>query len=402
MSGRWPTKPLAVACDIRPSKSEASARLSGKDLVSFLPMEDLGIDQKMVVAKQTKRLSEVNGSYTYFADGDVLLAKITPCFENGKLGVAANLVNGVGFGSSEYIVLRPRPGLHPEWLYYLLSQEAFREKGELRMGGAVGHKRVAKEFVESFPIPLPPISEQERIVRLLDEGFAGIATAKANAEKNFQNAHALFESDLQNLLTMRGKDWLRAPIGDVIRFIDYRGKTPVKTATGIRLITAKNVKMGYLSPTPTEFIAATNYKTWMTRGIPKKGDILFTTEAPLANVAQLDTDEKVAFAQRIIIMQPDTSRLDSSFLKYLLLSRPVQDRIRAKGTGATVQGIKASLLKLIEISFPASRTKQKELVARLDALARETRRLEDVYQRKCAALEQLKAAVLHRAFAGGL
>ena len=74
----------------------------------------------------------------------------------------------------------------------------------------------------------------------------------------------------------------------------------------------------------------------MTRGIPQMGDVLFTTEAPLANVAQLDTDEKVAFAQRIIIMQSDKTRLDSTFLKYLLLSGPVQQRIRAKGTGATV------------------------------------------------------------------
>jgi type I restriction enzyme S subunit len=92
----------------------------------------------------------------------------------------------------------------------------------------------------------------------------------------------------------------------------------------MRLITAKNVKMGHLQATPREFVAPGSYDRWMTRGIPRRGDVLFTTEAPLANVAQLDTDEKVVFAQRIIIMQPDAAVLDSTFLKYLLLSQPVQ------------------------------------------------------------------------------
>jgi type I restriction enzyme S subunit len=256
--------------------------------------------------------------------------------------------------------------------------------------------------LNSIPIPVPAFPEQQRIVGLLDEAFAGLATAKANAEKNLQNARALFESHLQSVFTQRGKGWVDSNIGDVIRFIDYRGKTPVKTTSGIRLITAKNVKMGYLQETPMEFIASASYKDWMTRGIPQKGDVLFTTEAPLANVAQLDTDEKVAFAQRIIIMQPDKTMLDCTFLKYLLLSGPIQQRIRAKGTGATVQGIKASLLKLIEISFPKTIAEQNQIVETLDGLTEETERLASLYERKLAALDALKKSLLHQAFTGEL
>jgi type I restriction enzyme S subunit len=237
-------------------------------------------------------------------------------------------------------------------------------------------------------------------VGILDEAFVGIATAKANAEKNLQNARALFESHLQSVFTQRGKAWVNSSIGDVIRFIDYRGKTPVKTTCGVRLITAKNVKMGYVQETPAEFIAPASYRGWMTRGIPQKGDVLFTTEAPLANVAQLDTDEKVAFAQRIIIMQPEKSKLDSTFLKYLLLSGPVQQRIRAEGTGATVQGIKASLLKLIQISFPKTLAEQAQIVEQLDMLNEETQRLKSVYQKKVAALGALRKSLLHQAFTG--
>jgi type I restriction enzyme S subunit len=159
--------------------------------------------------------------------------------------------------------------------------------------------------------------------------------------------------------------WQTKILGDVCRFIDYRGKTPEKLDCGLRLITAKNVKMGFLQKEPLEYVAPESYDSWMTRGIPQKGDVLFTTEAPLANVAQLDTDDKVVFAQRIIILQPKEHNLDRTFLKYLLISESVQNRILEKGTGATVQGIKASLLKNIEIDFP-SIPEQQHIVGILD------------------------------------
>jgi type I restriction enzyme, S subunit len=161
------------------------------------------------------------------------------------------------------------------------------------------------------------------------------------------------------------KGWQTKQLGELCRFIDYRGKTPEKTASGLRLITAKNVKMGYLQENPMEFVAPESYDSWMTRGIPKMGDVLFTTEAPLANVAQLDTEEKVVFAQRIIVLQPAANNLDRTFLKYLLLSDVAQDRILDHGTGATVQGIKASLLKAIPIEFPPL-AEQQRIVGLLD------------------------------------
>ena len=262
--------------------------------------------------------------------------------------------------------------------------------------------KLNQRALNSIPIPVPALAEQQRIVGILDEAFEGIATAKANAEKNLQNARALFESHLQSVFTQRGEGWVDTTIGQHIRFIDYRGKTPEKTQSGLRLITAKNVKMGYLQETPKEFVAPESYDGWMTRGIPQLGDVLFTTEAPLANVAQLDTEMKVVFAQRIIIMQADTTKLNSAFLKYLLLSQPVQQRIHAKGTGATVKGIKASLLKTIEISFPKSVTEQEQIVAKLDALSGETQRLESIYQCKLATLDALKKSLLHQAFSGHL
>ena len=97
--------------------------------------------------------------------------------------------------------------------------------------------------------------------------------------------------------------WEICDLEKYIRLIDYRGRTPKKTDAGVKLITAKNVKLGYLQEKPEEFIAEDNYEVWMRRGIPNFGDVIFTTEAPLANVAQSNTYDKVAFAQRTIVIQ---------------------------------------------------------------------------------------------------
>ncbi|MBW7989646.1 MAG: hypothetical protein FVQ84_06480 [Planctomycetes bacterium] len=244
--------------------------------------------------------------------------------------------------------------------------------------------------------------EQKRIVAILDKAFDAINKTKANAEKNLQNARELFESYLQGVFANPDDGWEICNIEDYIKFIDYRGRTPQKTETGLRLITAKNVKRGYLQLEPQEFINPDAYDAWMTRGIPKLGDVIFTTEAPLANVAQLDTKEKVAFAQRIIVMQPQENKINQTFLKYILLSSPIRQKILAKGTGATVQGIKARLLKKIEIYFPSTIMEQRRIVTKLDELSAETKKLEAIYQQKLADLEELKKSILQKAFNGEL
>lgn len=164
----WGEKTLSEACEIKPPKSEVKKLLNDSDLVSFTPMEDLGIKKKYLLPNKQRALRDVAGSYTYFAENDVLLAKITPCFENGKLGIAKNLTNGIGFGSSEYIVFRPNKELTNEFLYYFLSRERFFEEGAQRMTGAVGHKRVSKDFIEGYKIAFPSIELQTEIVGKLD------------------------------------------------------------------------------------------------------------------------------------------------------------------------------------------------------------------------------------------
>lgn len=132
--------------------------------------------------------------------------------------------------------------------------------------------------------------------------------------------------------------------------IDYRGKTPTKTDSGIPLVTAKIIKSGRIE-TPSEFIAEDDYDEWMRRGIPKGGDVVITTEAPLGEVAQLP-NQKIALAQRVITLRGKQGVVDNTYLKYLLLSSEFQHDLESRATGTTVFGIKQSVLRKIELSFP--------------------------------------------------
>jgi type I restriction enzyme S subunit len=137
------------------------------------------------------------------------------------------------------------------------------------------------------------------------------------------------------------------------RLIDYRGKTPPKTDSGVRLITAKVIKDGQILDEPKEFIAADFYDGWMRRGLPLKLDVLITTEAPLGEVAILRDSEKVALAQRVILLRARPGKIDPFFLFYALQSEYGQGELKARASGTTVSGIKQSELRQVRVPiFP--------------------------------------------------
>ncbi len=164
------------------------------------------------------------------------------------------------------------------------------------------------------------------------------------------------------------REWEIETIDSLLnQLIDYRGKTPRKTSEGIPLITAKNVRMGYLDSDPREYIAIDNYDSWMTRGIPEKGDILFTTEAPLGNVAQILTKDKVAFAQRVIILNV-SNKINSNYFKYLLMSDRFRRTIFSRGSGSTVEGVKQSEFRKMKVVISTSEVEQLIISERLLAI----------------------------------
>ena len=302
---------------------------------------------------------------------------------------------------SSLAILRPSKKLDSYYLAYAMKNPSFLKYAEDKKTGAA-IKRVVLRTIKEFHIPLPPLEEQKRIVQKLDGLFAKADKAIALLDESIASASALLPSVLNEVFDLEViEKWGKFQFDKIAKFIDYRGKTPVKTEYGIILITAKNVRFGYLSKEPKEFIASEAYDGWMTRGIPKAGDILFTTEAPLGNVALLDTNEKRAFAQRLVTFQKISDDYDSKFLYWYLLSPIFQKELNDSATGTTVKGIKASVLKKFEIPLPPLNI-QTEVVAHLDAVRDKSERLSAKLKVQRDELVALKASLLDKAFKGEL
>ncbi len=212
---------------------------------------------------------------------------------------------------------------------------------------------ISKSKFCELQIPLPPLEVQKEIVAEI-EGY----------QKVINGARAVLDNYRPHIPIH--PDWAEMELGDACRFIDYRGKTPEKTTSGIPLITAKNVRDGFIDPEPREYIAEADYDPWMTRGIPQVGDVLFTTEAPLGNAAQITSTDRFALAQRLIALCPNRQLLLGGFLKDVVLSRRMRKIIISWQSGTTVYGIKASVLKKIRIPVPPLATQQ-AIVAEIEA-----------------------------------
>lgn len=150
---------------------------------TFVPMAAVDERLGIIVAPQTKPYGDIKRGYTYFAEGDVLFAKITPCMENGKHVIAKNLIDGIGFGTTEFHVIRPGPGIMAEWLHFFLRQPAVLQAATAHFTGAVGQQRVPQSFLEHLEIPVPSLGEQERIVALLRRQMARVERARTVMEE---------------------------------------------------------------------------------------------------------------------------------------------------------------------------------------------------------------------------
>ena len=163
----WRVYRLKELAKINPSKTEKN-HLPDDLEVSFVPMESIG-EYGGISGAEAKKLLDVKQGYTYFAEGDLIVAKITPCFENYKGAIASDLVNGIGFGTTELFVLRPNERSDSRYLFYVSISKAFRETGSKIMHGAAGQKRITVDFINNYPVALPKPEEQSQIVGFLDE-----------------------------------------------------------------------------------------------------------------------------------------------------------------------------------------------------------------------------------------
>ncbi|MBK8306542.1 MAG: restriction endonuclease subunit S [Gammaproteobacteria bacterium] len=260
-------------------------------------------------------------------------------------------------------------------------------------------------FVKSLPLPVPPLSEQHRIVAILDEAFDGIATAKANTEKNLQNARALFDSHLQSVFTERGEGWVEPAkqLSELCELIvDCEHKTAPIQKVGFPSIRTTNIGKGKLLLDGVNRVSQETYDAWTRRAIPQPGDLIFAREAPAGNVAVIPNGLKVCLGQRTVLIRSKMAVFDSDFLASLLLTPQMQQRLVAHSKGATVKHINMKDIRALDVGAIPSLDVQRVLARIMSDVSNERERLETIYQQKLTALDDLKKSLLHQAFSGQL
>jgi type I restriction enzyme S subunit len=403
--------PLSEITKVNPPRPTIA--LDPDDEVSFVPMSDVSESGRWD-SRQVRRFGEVSRGYTYFAENDVLFAKITPCTENGKGCHATDVRNGIGFASTEFHVLRATEVGDPGFVYQWSIYSPLRLKAAAVMTGSAGQQRVPASFFDSFQIPQIEKDEQSKIAEILSTVDRAIEQTEGLIAKQQRIKTGLMQDLLTRGIDEQGNlrsdethqfkdsplgripvEWKVKPIEQKLdRIIDYRGRTPTKVEAGVPLLTAKNVRDGYIKEEPREFIAESAFDAWMTRGIPKPGDVLFSTEAPMGNVARIP-EYRIALAQRLLTLSPKPRELSQDYLFWLLHWQRSTERLELLTSGSTVLGVKQSVFRKVEFRFPKFDEQQQ-----ISAILNSHDRVCAVQKVKFRKLHSLKTALMQDLLTG--
>lgn len=287
-----------------------------------------------------------------------------------------------------------------KYLLHYFNWDVDRIKEDQGTGTTMMH--VSKGSMENRDIQIPSLPEQHRIVAILDEAFGGIATAKANAEKNLRNARAIFESHLQSVFTQGGQGWSKRKLKDVCEKItDGTHQTPTYFETGIVFLSSRNVTSGKIDWEKIKYIDEAQHLQMHKRLSPRMGDILLAKNGTTGVAAMVDRDVVFDIYVSLALLRARDELLPELLLFFV--NSPVakvQFNKRLKGTG--VPNLHLEEIREVEISFPTSISEQHGLLQSLQGIAAETQRLEAIYQQKLTALDDLKKSLLHQAFTGQL
>ena len=441
--------PLSEAVIVNPKIDRTL--LADDTHVSFVPMAAVGAGNGCIDASTVRPYVEVKKGYTHFRENDVLFAKVTPCMENGKMAVARNLKNGIGFGSTEFHVLRPREGVDPHYIYHFVSSQAFRKEAARHMTGAVGLRRVPAAFLESAEIPLPPLDVQREIVAELEKQFSRLDEAVANLQRVKANLKRYKASVLKAAVegrlveteaTLARREGRTYETGEQLlqrileeRRVNWAGKgkckepSPLDSNIGTRPegwswaavemvcesivdcphSTAKFQPNGYPCVDTTwmtteglvvdraRYVDETTYLDRISRLAPKPGDIVFAREGTIGTAVLIPDRMTPCLGQRVMLLRTSKEYLNG-LLAHVLHSEVVKSQYRAQALGSTVAHINVGDVKRFAIPVPPL-AEQVRILAEVDrhlSIIREVEAEVDVNIRRAQALRQ---ATLGKAFA---
>jgi type I restriction enzyme S subunit len=396
MSG-WPSGKLgdSQVCILNPKKREV-AKVPDDTLISFVPMVQVDDVSGVMDASNERPLGEVRKGYTYFAEGDVVFAKITPCMENGKSAIALNLRNGIGFGTTEFHVLRPGPLATAEWIHLFVRNSAFREEAKKNMHGAAGQQRVPVDFLRETEIPIPPLDEQCRIAARIEELTCPAVEVRKLQSQSTNSFESLLPSYLQRLTkkcVQTGWHFDRLGEKDIARII--MGQSPPgnsynREERGIPLLNGPT-EFGESHPSPVQWTTDSKRECM-------KGDILFCVRGSTTGRMNW-ADQTYSIGRGIAAIRATRKKMLPDFV-YGMIHIQVND-ILHKAEGGVFPNFNKGQLASLPIPVPPF-SEQETFVHEMKALNNLQHEAASLQKEVDVELAQFQSALLAKAFRGEL
>lgn len=406
---KWKTSPLAAVCTFFGDGDWIESKDQSPEGVRLVQTGNVGEGEFKDRAEKARFISQETFTRlrcTEIFAGDCLISRLPDpvgraCLiaETGERMITAVDCTIVRFDQSKLL---------PEFFAYYSQAGDYLVAVEREATGTT-RKRISRARLGQISVPVPPLPEQRRIVAVLGEAFECIATAKANAEQNVQNARELFQGHLAQTFSQTRSGWVKLPLGRVTSKIGS-GATPLGgedayKEEGISLVRSLNVyddgfrfaKLAHLDDDQAARLSNVE--------VQPQDVLLNITGASVARCCVVPTEVLPARVnQHVSIIRPIKTVLDAEFLHYLLISQPSKERLLGIGAegGSTRQAITKAQIQDFVVEFPSSIYEQRSIVGAIDEIKLATEGLEAVFARKLAVLDELKKSLLHQAFAGTL
>ena len=389
MKEGWEIKKLGEVCDFQGGSQPPKSNFifePRKGYVRFLQIRDFGSDKNMTYIPEAKKNRHCN-------EDDILL---------GRYGASVGKILINKAGAYNVAVMKTIPDekvLYRQYLFFYLNTDDFQSR-LLKTASRSAQDGFSKDDIFDFPIFLPPLPEQQRIVAILDEAFAAIAKAKANAEQNLKNAKELFDCVLDNILY--DKKWEVKELGEVCIKVEYGSSTKSTSEGKLPVLRMGNIQNSRFT---WDSLMYSDNEEDNKQYLLKHNDVLFNrTNSPelVGKTAIYKSEMPAIFAGYLIRIHRKEDLLDADYLNFYLNSKMANDYGKTVVISSVNQAnINGTKLKTYPIPLPTLK-EQKSIVQKLDALSAETKKLESIYQQKLHDLEELKKSILQKAFAGEL
>ena len=408
----WAATKISEIADVNPKKIEAAA----ETMAGFVPMSHAPTNFNGSLSYEEKPWGEIKKSYTNFKDHDVIVAKVTPCFENGKAAIVRVLPNGIGAGSSEFYVIRPATKkISTRLLFSIVKSHKFLNEGAANMTGAVGLRRVPRAFVESFPISLPPLAEQKVIADKLDTLLAQVETTKAGLDhipeilKTFRQSVLAAAvsgklSEEWRELNKGFEEWKQVELKEAANIIDPHPshRTPKVNDGGVPYIGIGDLRDdGSIDFENSRKVSVDVLKEHNERYTLKVGDFVFGKIGTLGKATVLPIGIDYTLSANVILIQPIENSTIPRYLQFFLSSPTTMDDIarQANSTSQAAFGIKK--MRAFQCKLPR-KEEQTEIVRRVEELFAFADSIEQKANAALARVNNLTQSILAKAFRGEL